>query len=59
MCLGVAGREGRQALQVFDYKAPRASDNGLKIRVSVVSIPPLATTKNKNLGAKNKQSRME
>src|SRR5882762_9416262 len=32
--------EGWQALQVFDYKAPRASDNGLKIRVSVVRFRP-------------------
>jgi len=32
--------EGWQALQVFDYKAPRANDNGLKIRVSVVRFRP-------------------
>jgi hypothetical protein len=32
--------EGWQALQVFDYKVPSASDNGLKIRVSVVRFRP-------------------
>src|ERR1700682_5666249 len=32
--------EGWQALQVVDYKAPRTSDNGLKIRVSVVRFRP-------------------
>jgi len=32
--------EGWQALQVVDCKAPKASDNGLKIRVSVVRFRP-------------------
>src|SRR5436853_7912702 len=32
--------EGWQSLQVVDYKAPRTSENGLKIRVSVVRFRP-------------------
>jgi hypothetical protein len=40
MCRGEAGIGGWQALQVIDYKAPRTSDNGLKIRVSVVRFRP-------------------
>ena len=42
-----AWERGWQALQVVDYSAPRTRDNGLKIRVSVVRLRPLATMQGK------------
>src|ERR1700674_4440438 len=39
-CAWVRLGSGLARLQVVDYKAPRTSDNGLKIRVSVVRFRP-------------------